>query len=209
MTNAELQNIVCLLLDNNYKQYFKIPPILKNEANLTQFVKFFFIYYSGKKQVTLKNAPQYITFTKISISKTHVWMQIIGYAVRLIFVRNFGNVEKVHAFFEKYLPDCPLMVKSAASKYKYITLNHWSKDHFLQVCQNDLQYLNNPKSSYGYLPKNLAKEQLQEKIIISLEDLIQVSEKLDAKGSFDLSEKILNSAENIAANLRHIKHENS
>jgi hypothetical protein len=191
----------------NNKKNFRLPPALKTYDNILEVLEFFFKYYSNDKDITLKNANRYISFSKVSISKIHIWLQSISHGIRIYLLSSSpGNDEEiistVYHFFNKNIPECPLILRSATDKYKFITISKWNDSEFIHCCQKEIECLRNNKELPVYLPKSLKKDMSHDATMSALQELLNASEVLDTEGNYILSEKILINTENLASKLR-------
>jgi len=191
--------IECAIKD----KHFRLPPSLKVEGNLKKFLKFFFEYYGDKKNITLKNADNYCDFTSITSSKMHLWVQTIAYGLRIAMIEhlklsNDSLLDYILSFYKTYMPNCPIVLKSALDKYKFIVINNWTDAQLKYCTEKETQYFKENKEFPSFVSEQFEEYSVKNEILDNLKQLIQVSETLDDEGHFDLSEKILKSTENLA-----------
>lgn len=194
-----------------HKELFRLPPSLRNVNNLSEVLSFFIQYYSGKEDITLKNVNQ-ISFSEISISKIHLWMQIIAMSIRIHFLIKYDNdatvaIDKALNFFQKNIPECPLVIRSVAKKYKYISIDNWSDDQFKYCCMKETASIKQNNSLPIYVPENFYNVPYKEEILLLLEDFVKISESLDSEGKYELSEKLLIGTEKMSDKLKELRHD--
>lgn len=214
----KLDQIVSLIINSSEtNKRFRISPALKVEANMKKFLNFFFDYYGDKKNITLKNANQYINFSNISNSKMHLWLHSVAYGLRIAMIEESVEstdeltAENIIQFYNKYLPECPIILKSALDKYKFIVINKWDNSQLEYCILKEKKHFAEFNEFPSFVSEQFEKYSVKNEILGNLKELIQVSETLDDAGHFDLSEKILKNTENLAnkigldRNEKHIK----
>jgi len=188
---------------SDYEKKFRISPVLKVESNLKKFLKFFFDYYSTNKTITLKNAYQYFDFVSVTNSKVHLWLQAISYGLRVSMIADSKlSAEKeakhILEFYKTHLPNCPIVLKSALDKYKFIVVNDWSDSQLTYCILKEFEYYKETGEFPSFVSEQFEKYSVKNEILSNLKELIKVSEVLDDKGDFDLSETILKNTESLA-----------
>lgn len=189
---------------NNNKKLFRLPPPLKEKANLVEFLSFYFKYYSDNSMLSLKNASRQITFAKISISKTHLWLQSVAYALRVSLLIEGNSIQYISNFFRVHAEKGPLVLKSALQKYKYWSIPKWSDNDFNYCCVKELESVQNKNMLPGFVSNKLTEYLDKQSMFDNLKELLFIADQLESEGNYALSEKILNSAETLTGTLRYI-----
>lgn len=202
-----LSQIADLLLQYSAEKYFRLPPPLKTTHNLIKFLKFFFAYYDGKKQITLKNAPQYLDFATAHSGKTHLWLQMVNYGLRISLLLYYDDIpskraQKILAFYKKNCYKSPIILKSALDKYKFILINKWHDAQFEYCALKEINHFVENKEFPSFVSDTFEKYSVKEEILNSLKEFIAISETLDIEGYSELSEKVLKNTEILAGKIR-------
>jgi len=207
MQRKHIESIAYLLIDNatGVNKIIRLAPALKTHTNMCEVLNFFFDYYSDGMQATLKNAQKYITFSKVSISKIHIWLQSINYGIRISLLseqhkEDKDKISSIYKFFKNVIPKAPLVLR-ATSKYKFITISKWNDTEFIYCCQKELECINNDRPLPTFISKSFKNDISHDTAISSLQELLNAAEELDAEGNYILSEKILINTENLASKL--------
>ena len=202
--NLDLDDLSQLII--NYadsEKKFRISPVLKIEYNLKKFLRFFFDYYGPEKKITLKNAGKYLSFVSAPGSKIHLWLQSISYGLRVSMIAEseLSAVETANIIVEFYktnIPNSPIILRSALDKYKFIVINNWTSAQLEYCVIKEYEHFKDTGEFPSFVSDQFEKYSVKNEILTNLKELIKVSETLDDKGDFDLSEKILKNTENLA-----------